>query len=135
MEIGNSYDNTILYTDHFLARVIALLRDNDDRFETAMLYASDHGESLGESGVYLHGLPYFVAPDAQTHVPAILWFGQNYDGADLAAMRQLSDTYLSHDHIFHTLLGMFEIESDVYDPEKDLLNLAAKAAGKAREYH
>ena len=134
-EIGNSYDNTILYTDHFLARVIALLRSNDERFETAMLYASDHGESLGESGIYLHGLPNFVAPDAQTHVPAILWFGRNYDGADLAAMRQLSDTHLSHDHIFHTLLGMFEIESDVYEPEKDLQNLAAKIAGRAREYH
>jgi lipid A ethanolaminephosphotransferase len=134
-EIGNSYDNTILYTDHFLARVIALLRNNDEHFETAMLYASDHGESLGESGVYLHGLPYFVAPDAQTHVPAILWFGKNYDGADVRTMRQLRDIHFSHDHIFHTVLGMFEIDAGIYDPEKDLLNLAARTSGNAREYH
>ncbi len=134
-EIGNAYDNTILYTDHFLAKVIALLRDNDDRFETAMLYASDHGESLGESGIYLHGLPYFIAPDTQTHVPAILWFGRNYDGANLAAMRQLRDVHFSHDHLFHTLLGMFEIESGIYDPERDLVNLVAKIAGKAHEYN
>ena len=133
-EIGNSYDNTILYTDHFLAKVIALLRNNDERFETAMLYASDHGESLGESGVYLHGLPYFVAPDAQTHVPAILWFGKNFDGANIPAMRQLRDIHFSHDHIFHTVLGMFEIDASIYDPEKDLLNLAAKTHGNAREY-
>jgi len=68
-EIGNTYDNTILYTDHFLGQVIEFLRDYDDRFETVMLYASDHGESLGESGLYLHGLPYWLAPDAQMGMP------------------------------------------------------------------
>lgn len=76
-----------------------------------------------------------MAPDAQTHVPAILWFGKNFDGANIPAMRQLRDIHFSHDHIFHTVLGMFEIDASIYDPEKDLLNLAAKTHGNAREYH
>jgi lipid A ethanolaminephosphotransferase len=133
-EIDNAYDNTILYTDHFLALVIDFLRSNDARFETAMLYASDHGESLGESGVYLHGMPYWVAPDAQTHVPVILWFGKNYDDVDLEALRQMKNESLSHDNIFHTLLGIFEISSGVYDGHKDLLQKSRDLAGATSEY-
>jgi len=120
-EISNTYDNTILYTDHFLGQVIELLRSYDDRFETVMLYASDHGESLGESGLYLHGLPYWLAPDTQTRVPVILWFGRNYHDVDVSSVRQLVDEPLSHDNLFHTLLGLFEIDSGVYDGSKDLL--------------
>ncbi len=134
-QIGNSYDNTILYTDYFLGRVIELLRANDRRFETAMLYVSDHGESLGESGLYLHGLPYFVAPEQQTHVPAIIWLGENFDGVDIDALRKLRETPFTHDYVFHTVLGMFETDSTVYDPEKDMLDLARKAYGARREYH
>jgi lipid A ethanolaminephosphotransferase len=133
-EIGNAYDNSILYTDYFLARVIDLLRSYDDRFETAMFYASDHGESLGESGIYLHGLPYWLAPDAQTRVPVVLWFGKNYDGVDHAAMGRLQDTPLSHDHVFHTLLGLFEIRSGIYEGGKDLLQMSRDLAGTPPEY-
>lgn len=129
VEIGNAYDNTIYYTDHFLSRVIEFLRGNDDRFETVMLYASDHGESLGESGVYLHGLPNWLAPDAQTHVPVILWFGKNYIDADLEDVRQLRDRDLSHDNLFHTLLGVFEVQSTVYDSSKDILQQSRNLAG------
>lgn len=120
-EIGNTYDNTILYTDYFLSKVIELLRRNDDRFETAMMYVGDHGESLGESGVFLHGMPYWIAPDSQIRVPMILWFGKNYDDADVSAMRRLRGESVSHDNVFHTLLGLFEIETRVYDGSKDLL--------------
>ena len=123
-EIRNSYDNTILYTDYFLAKVIDLLRQNDEQFETAMLYISDHGESLGESGLYLHGLPNFIAPDSQTKVPAILWFGRNYDDVDTGAVSLLHEAHFSHDNIFHTLLGLFAIRTSVYLPEKDILNEA-----------
>lgn len=131
-EIANTYDNTILYTDHFLGRAIELLRGYDDRFETVMLYASDHGESLGESGVYLHGLPYWLAPDAQTHVPVILWFGRNYHDVDVDAMRQLADEPLSHDNLFHTLLGLFELDTGVYDGSMDLLQKSRDlAVGRA----
>ena len=133
-EIGNAYDNTILYTDYFLGQVIELLRSYDDRFETVMLYASDHGESLGESGVYLHGLPYWLAPDAQTRVPVILWFGRNYHDVDVAAMRQLRDEPLSHDNLFHTLLGLFEIDSGVYDGSLDLLQKSRDFAGTPLEF-
>jgi len=133
-EINNAYDNSILYTDYFLSRVIEFLRSNDDRFETAMFYVGDHGESLGEYGLYLHGAPYVLAPDAQTRVPMIFWFGRNYDDADRQAMAAMRDRPFSHDNVFHTLLGFFEIDSEVYAGEMDLLansrNLAAsRAAG------
>lgn len=121
-EITNAYDNAILYTDHFLARVIALLKANSDRFETAMMYVSDHGESLGEYGMYLHGTPYMVAPDTQKHVPAVIWYGgalaHDLRVDDLAAR---SKRRWTHDSVFHTLLGLFEIRSTAYDPTKDLL--------------
>lgn len=124
LAISNSYDNTILYTDHFLAETIDLLREYDDRYETVLFYASDHGESLGESGVYLHGLPYWIAPDAQTRVPMIFWFGRNYHDVDPAMMRRLRNASLTHDNLFHTLLGVFEVDSEVYDGRKDLLRRA-----------
>ncbi len=133
-EINNSYDNTIVYTDYFLSRVIDLLSDNDNRYETALFYVSDHGESLGESGVYLHGLPYWLAPDSQTKVPMIFWFGQHYDDVDVNAMRQLATTPVSHDSIFHTLLGFFEIATGVYSPAMDLLQQSRDMAGTPREF-
>ncbi len=128
-EINNAYDNAIRYTDYFLAKVIELLKANDDRFETAMLYVSDHGESLGEYGVYLHGMPYALAPESQKHVPAIMWIGQHMkrdlrlDSIDERRLRRWS-----HDNIFSTLLGLFEIESEVYDPSKDLFEHTTMAA-------
>lgn len=123
-ELDNTYDNTILYTDYFLGKVIDLLRSNDERFETAMFYISDHGESLGEGGFYLHGLPYSLAPDIQKHVPMIMWFGENFDEEDLnmpLLMKKLDKEY-SHDNLFHTLLGIMEIETSVYDKKMDILH-------------
>lgn len=120
-EINNAYDNSILYTDYFLSRVIDFLRGNDDRFETAMLYVGDHGESLGEHGLYLHGAPFMLAPDDQTRVPMIFWFGRNYHDADRQAMAAMREQPFSHDNVFHTLLGFFEVESKVYAGEMDLL--------------
>ena len=121
-EIVNAYDNAILYTDFFLSKVIELLKRNDDEFETAMLYVSDHGELLGENGLYLHGLPYFIAPDAQKHVPLVMWFGRNFDPQSLSNIRLKRDEQLSHDNIFSTLLGLFEIRSAAYDPKMDILD-------------
>lgn len=124
-EIGNAYDNAILYTDYFLSRVIRLLRENDPAFETAMLYISDHGESLGEHGVYLHGLPYIMAPQEQTHVAAILWFGANFDPLYASAMRAAAHNSYSHDNVFHTVLGMLEVNTSAYDGELDIAQLGA----------
>ena len=120
-EIINAYDNAIVYTDHFLARVIGILKRNDAKFETAMFYLSDHGESLGEKGTYLHGLPKAFAPDAQLHVPAIMWFGDGFDDLDRPALEKKRAQHFTHDHLFHTLLGFLEVESAVYRPELDML--------------
>lgn len=121
-EIGNAYDNAILYTDFFLGKVIDLLKSNDNKFETALLYVSDHGESLGENGVYLHGLPPAIAPDAQLHVPAIMWLGSGFSDVDFPALRRKRDTRFTHDNLAHTVLGVMEIGTSVYRPEMDILD-------------
>lgn len=121
-EISNAYDNTILYTDYFLAKVIAFLKTYDDRFETAMRYVSDHGESLGENGIYLHGMPLMFAPDAQRHVPAIIWLGKQMGDINKDVLRSRLNERFSHENVFHTLLGFAEIVTNVYDPKKDILN-------------
>lgn len=109
-EIINAYDNALLYTDYFLAQVIELLKKYDSEAEVAMLYVSDHGESLGEYGVYLHGAPYAVAPKAQTHVPAIVWMGSNFDFRP-DQLRPYENRAFSHDDLFCTLLMVFEMDS------------------------
>lgn len=123
-EIGNAYDNAILYTDHFLSRAIELLESNDNRFETALFYVSDHGESLGENGLYLHGLPKAIAPESQLHVPALMWFGKNFHAVISPALREKSSMRFTHNNVFHTLLGFFEVESSTYNPRMDILNEA-----------
>ena len=120
-EINNAYDNAILYTDYFLSKVIGLLKQNDAQFETAMMYFSDHGESLGENNMYLHGYPYALAPMAQKHVPAIFWFGEKFP-IDLAKIRTQSGEPYSHDNIFHTLLGLLEVKTSTYLPQLDMVS-------------
>lgn len=119
--IGNAYDNALLYTDYFLAKVIAFLKQNQTGFQTAMLYMADHGESLGEKGLYLHGFPYAIAPEAQTHVGALLWFGQNFPVNRQDFASRAKQPY-SHDYIFHSLLGLVGAQTSVYRPELDMFN-------------
>jgi len=111
-EVINAYDNSILYTDYFLSKVIELLKKNTPQYETAMLYVSDHGESLGESGLYLHGMPYMIAPEAQIKVPVITWVGESSD-IDYQKTLSLKDTPNSHDALFSTLLDSFETQTDL----------------------
>lgn len=120
-EINNAYDNAIRYTDYFLAKVIKRLEVNSSRFETIMMYVSDHGESLGEYGLYLHGMPYVISPEQQRHVPVLFWFGDNYHDVDLLALPENLQERYTHSNIFHTVLGLLEMETGVYDPEKDML--------------
>jgi lipid A ethanolaminephosphotransferase len=120
-EINNAYDNTILYTDYFLSKVIHLLKQNSALFQTAMFYVSDHGESLGEKGIYLHGLPYFLAPDEQKHVAALFWFANNYP-INIPALKKRVTQQYSHDHIFHTLLGLMNIKTAIYKQWMDILH-------------
>ena len=122
-EIINAYDNAILYTDYFLSKVINLLKQNSNRFETAMVYLSDHGESLGESGLYLHGLPYVMAPDTQKHIAAIMWFGDNFK-IDKKSLNAISSEKFSQDNLFHTILGLMEVNTSVYNKNMDLINSA-----------
>jgi len=122
-EVVNAYDNAILYTDAFLAKVIALLKHNSGHFETAMVYMGDHGESLGEYGVYLHGLPYAMAPDNQKHVASILWFGDSFR-IDQQVVQARAAEHFSHDNFFHTVLGLLEIQSSVYQPQLDITSTA-----------
>lgn len=118
-EIINAYDNAILYTDFFLSKVIALLKQNTPKYETAMLYVSDHGESLGEHGLYLHGMPYMMAPKEQIEVPVILWLSETAD-IELQEAFELHDKQSSHDAIFDSILLAFEVESEIIN-EKDSL--------------
>ncbi|WP_339674119.1 phosphoethanolamine--lipid A transferase [Dasania marina] len=109
-EINNAYDNAILYTDYFLAKAIALLKANTPNYETALLYVSDHGESLGENGLYLHGMPYLIAPAEQIEVPVIAWVGESSD-VDISSALELKDVSNSHDAVCHALLDLFEVDS------------------------
>lgn len=121
-EISNAYDNALLYTDNFLAETINFLKSFDSTHETAMIYISDHGESLGEKGLYLHGLPYFMAPDAQTHVAALMWFGTKMQALlDMSTINANRDKQYSQDNLFHTLLGIFNIQTEEYDKKMDIL--------------
>lgn len=119
-EIINAYDNTILYTDYFISKVIELLKNNTPRFETAMFYVSDHGESLGESGIYLHGMPYMLAPDAQIKVPVIAWAGETSD-IDYEKSLALKDVPNSHDALFSALLAAYEMEHELDGSDKQPL--------------
>ena len=128
-EIGNAYDNTILYTDYFLSEVIQFLKKYDQKFLTAMFYVSDHGESLGEYGVYLHGMPYAVAPKGVTNVPMILWFGDKWiksQNIDMNLLKKQSNSLLSHDDVPHTILGLLDIDTVLLNKEKNIQNLGIK---------
>lgn len=120
-EINNAYDNTIRYTDYFLSKVIELLKKNSPQFEASMIYMSDHGESLGEKGVFLHGLPFFMAPKNQKNVGAIFWFGSGFEEIDKEALYKKTSQEFSHDNLFHTILGIMEINTTIYNPQLDIL--------------
>lgn len=129
LQLRNTYDNTILYTDHILASTAELLRD-DPRIDPALLFVSDHGESLGEHGLYLHGAPYAIAPDEQTRVPMLLWTSPRFAtrrGVDLRCLRGRADRPLSHDHFFHSVLGLADVASAVRKPALDLFDGCATA--------
>ena len=113
----NAYDNSIAYTDHFLAQAIAWLTRKDAVADTALLYVSDHGESLGENNLYLHGMPYALAPDVQKRVPWISWASpgwQRATGLSMDCLRQRAGQPVSHDHYFHAVLGLADVRTSAY---------------------
>lgn len=123
-DIVNAYDNTVLYTDYFLNRTIALLQKSEASRNAMMLYVSDHGESLGEQGNYLHGMPYLLAPDEQKRVPFVLWMSGGFARdrkMERKCLSAASGKDYSHANIAHSLLGAFNVQTSVYQRERDIL--------------
>ena len=126
-DIVAAYDNTILYTDYFLSKAIDILHQSgrENGIDTAFMYFSDHGESLGEKNMYLHGAPYIISPIEQRHVPFMLWLSDSYlsrfriDAKCLAARANQS---FSHDDVFHSVLGMLNVSTAVYNPALDIFH-------------
>lgn len=125
-QIVNTYDNTILYTDYVVASIIEKLKAYP-QYQSAMLYISDHGESLGENNIYLHGLPYKIAPDYQKQVPMILWLSDKMaksNKINIDILRQKAEIgEYSHDNFFHTLIGLSDIKTTVYKRDMDLIDM------------
>lgn len=117
-ELVNAYDNTIVYTDHVLAETIDTLKSISS-MPSMMIYISDHGESLGEHGVYLHGTPFTFAPDVQKNIPFLIWRSDQLKLPGKAHLTNPSASFSQH-HVFHTILGAFEFDSAVYDEHKDI---------------
>ena len=119
--IVNAYDNSILYTDHFIAKTVNWLQAQSR--PTALIYVSDHGESLGEKGLYLHGMPYSLAPKEQIHVPMLVWLSkplQRERNWRMDCLQAQSAKALSHDHLFHSMLGLSQVSTRLAKPELDL---------------
>ena len=120
-QLVNTYDNTIAYTDLVLSKIISKLSQlaEKDNIETSLLYISDHGESLGESGAYLHGLPYAFAPKEQTHIPMIYWTDSMQTDFNLSCLNSLSASPITHDNVFDALLSIMSVRTTVYNIEND----------------
>ena len=128
-QIVNAYDNSIVYTDHFIAKTVKWLQTQSR--PTALMYLSDHGESLGEKGLYLHGMPYSLAPKEQTHVPMLVWLSkplQRERHWGMNCLQAQSAKPLSHDHLFHSVLGLTQVSTQLAKPELNLFS--ACAAGR-----
>ena len=123
-QVVNAYDNSIVATDHFLNATIQWLETQADKAQTAMVYVSDHGESLGEGNLYLHGLPYAIAPDVQKQVPWITWLSpamQSRSGVATACLQKdLAQRHITHDGYFHAVLGLMDVQSAAYQAEQDI---------------
>ena len=120
-QIVNSYDNAILYTDHFLTQVIKKLQGLSD-YDTAMIFVSDHGESLGEKGLFLHGMPYAIAPQEQTRVPLVMWFSSTFTqsrGLNIGCLSERARSYANHDALFSSVLGLMQVKTSEYDRNFD----------------
>lgn len=121
--IVNAYDNSVRYTDHVLAKTIELLRSRAATIDAGMVYVSDHGESLGEKGIYLHGMPYALAPDEQKRIPLLLWMPADRAVAwdiDIACARAKVALPVSHDNLYATTLGLMGVGTGLYDRSWDM---------------
>jgi lipid A ethanolaminephosphotransferase len=130
-QLVNSYDNTLVQTDAFLDQSLQWLQARADSGanDTGLIYMSDHGESLGENGLYLHGVPYALAPEQQIHVPMVAWLSpglQARNGVASDCLRKRSAEPVSHDNLFHTVLGLMDVQTQVYVPSLDAFKPCAQ---------
>ena len=107
-ELYNAYDNTILYTDYLISSVIDALKGIDSR-RCCVMFISDHGESLGENNLYMHGVPMAMAPSEQVEIPFIVWSSDN------TPIKKLDEA--GQYHIFHSVMDFLDIDSAIYNPE------------------
>ncbi|KNC91606.1 phosphoethanolamine transferase EptA [Trabulsiella odontotermitis] len=132
-QLINTYDNTVLYADYIIDKAISLLKSKQDTFTTSLVYLSDHGESLGENGVYLHGLPYSIAPETQKHVPMLLWLSEDYQqryGINYSCLKtRAAARPYSQDNLFSTMLGILGVGTREYQAADDIL---APCRGESR---
>jgi lipid A ethanolaminephosphotransferase len=120
-QLTNTYDNTIAYTDFVLSQVIDSLENLPDKVEASMLYVSDHGESLGESGAYLHGFPYALSPIEQRDIPMLVWWPKQQ--RQQQCLKQIANEQsFNHDNIFHSMLGLLNVASTSYQQELDIFS-------------
>lgn len=122
-ELKNSYDNSIVYTDHVLAQIIETLKQQT-QYQTGFWYLSDHGESTGEHGLYLHGAPYSMAPTQQTHVPMLMWFSDAWKQQNIqqiSCLKGQTEQARSQDHLFPSLLSLLDIKTQVIEAKNDML--------------
>lgn len=126
-QLVNTYDNTILYSDYIVDKAIKVLKAHQDEYTTSLIYLSDHGESLGENGAYLHGMPYAIAPDVQKHVPMLMWLSPDYQqryGVSKACVdRQAAHNGYSQDNLFSTMLGLTGVQTNEYQAKDDILSV------------
>ncbi|GAA0235309.1 phosphoethanolamine--lipid A transferase EptA [Marinomonas primoryensis] len=124
-ELINAYDNTILYNDHFLDNLRQIL-DGLSQTSSAYLYVSDHGESLGEGGIYLHGTPHTIAPDQQLKVPFFVWMSQSFiDQKHISVDKLKQREQSTQANIFHSVMGAFDMDSEIYNKDLDMFEAAA----------
>ncbi|MCE9687267.1 phosphoethanolamine--lipid A transferase [Shewanella sp. AS16] len=123
-QLVNTYDNTLRYTDYILSQVVKKLAAQQSRFDTGMLYVSDHGESLGEKGMYLHGAPYAIAPKEQTQVPMLAWLSPDFASDNSLSLSCVAEHArqgsFSHDNLFSSLLGLMNVQTQAYDAGLDM---------------
>ncbi|MCJ0927088.1 phosphoethanolamine--lipid A transferase [Acinetobacter lwoffii] len=122
-ELKNSYDNSIVYTDHVLAQIVETLKQQT-QYQTGFWYLSDHGESTGEHGLYLHGAPYSMAPTQQTHVPMLMWFSDAWkqqNTQQVSCLKGQTEQARSQDHLFPSLLSLLDIKTQVTEAKNDML--------------
>lgn len=111
-ELMNAYDNSVLYTDYLIHSAIEILKEIPDR-RACMLYVSDHGESLGEGNLYMHGVPMSIAPKEQVEIPFIVW-----TSIDAAEVKELDE--VGQYHVFHSVMDFLGVESPVFDEDKNI---------------